>query len=73
MKQNLGTSDRLARIAAALGLLTCAFLAPLPALVRGGVFGVMGGYLLLTALAGTCLGYTLMGKSTCPTRPRSSA
>jgi len=41
-------------------------LAPLPLVVRVPAFGVLGAYMLVTALAGTCLGYKLMGRSTCP-------
>lgn len=55
----------------ALALAVAAVFAPLAAPLRFGVFGGMAGYLLFTALAGTCLGYRLMGRSTCPasTRP----
>ena len=70
MKKNVGTSDRLIRALGGASLLTCSFLAPLPLAVRMAVFGVMGAYLLMTALAGTCAGYALMGKSTCATRAR---
>lgn len=66
MQQNVGTPDRLARAVAALALLTCSVLAPLPLGVRVAAMGAPGLYMLLTALAGTCLGYTLMGRSTCP-------
>ena len=66
MKRNLGGLDRLFRILGACALLTCAVLAPLPLPVRIAAFGSLGAYLMFTALAGTCLGYTLMGKSTCP-------
>jgi hypothetical protein len=68
MKQNLGTSDRLARALGGASLMTCSFLAPLPLAVRIAVFGTMGAYLLMTALVGTCAGYALIGKSSC--RPR---
>jgi hypothetical protein len=68
MKQNVGTADRVARVAAALGLFTCAALAPLPLGVRLAAFPPVAVYLLFTAVAGTCLGYSLLGKSTCPAR-----
>jgi hypothetical protein len=43
-------------------------MAPLPPEVRLPVFGLAGAYLLFNAISGSCLGYKLMGKSTCPTR-----
>lgn len=69
MKRNLGNGDRLLRVVGGLALITCAVMAPLPLAVRLAVFAVTGGYLLLSALAGTCLGYALMGRSTCPIEP----
>jgi hypothetical protein len=66
MKRNLGSVDRLLRFAGAAALGTCALFAPYPPLVRSLVFGISSCYLLFTALAGTCLGYKLIGKSTCP-------
>jgi hypothetical protein len=41
-------------------------MAPLSLGTRLVVFSLPAAYLLFTALAGTCLGYSLMGKSTCP-------
>ncbi len=70
MKRNLGTWDRWLRGLGALALFTCSAMAPLPLLVRIGTFGVAGCYMLFTTLAGTCFGYALMGKSTCPVDPR---
>lgn len=66
MKRNVGNLDRLFRGLGGSAMLTCAVMAPLPVLFRVGLFGAMGGYLALTALAGSCLGYKLMGRSTCP-------
>ncbi|HYQ05341.1 MAG TPA: DUF2892 domain-containing protein [Polyangiaceae bacterium] len=66
MKKNIGTSDRLSRVVGGVSLLTCSFLAPLPLAVRVAGFATMGVYLLVTALVGTCAGYALMGKSSCP-------
>jgi len=65
MTKNVGTMDRMARAIGGGAMIASAALAPvsLP-LLLGGV--AMGGYLLATSLAGTCLGYLLMGKSTCP-------
>lgn len=48
--------------------MTCSFLAPLPLAVRIAAFGTAGVYLLMTALVGTCAGYALMGKSSCPSK-----
>jgi hypothetical protein len=66
MRRNVGNADRVARALGALGLLTCAVMAPLPLGVRLAAFALPAVYLLLTAAVGTCLGYSLMGKSTCP-------
>ncbi|HKO53913.1 MAG TPA: DUF2892 domain-containing protein [Polyangiaceae bacterium] len=65
MEKNLGKSDRAVRGLAVVGLLTCSIFCPLPLLVRVSAFGVLAAYLLYTALSGTCLGYALLGKSTC--------
>lgn len=70
MKRNVGSFDRLLRALGAMALLTCSALAPLPLLIRIATFGVMGCYMLFTALAGSCFGYRLMGKTTCPVTPR---
>lgn len=40
--------------------------APLSLTVRVLALGMGGAYMLWSALAGTCLGYRLMGVSTCP-------
>jgi hypothetical protein len=66
MKHNVGTLDRIARLVAAALLLVGALLAPLTLAVRIGALAAPAVYMLGTALAGTCLGYRLMGKSTCP-------
>jgi hypothetical protein len=65
MTRNVGTADRIARTLAALGLFAGAALAPLPLGTRLAVFLPMAVYVAFTALAGTCLGYRLMGRSTC--------
>ena len=72
MKMNVGSIDRALRGSSALAAILGAFLAPVasvPAAARVGL-GAAGVYLLLTALAGTCLGYRLMGLSTCPLKRR---
>ncbi len=71
MTRNVGSRDRTMRAFAAVLLLTCSVAAPLPLEVRIAGFGVLGAYLLLTALAGSCLGYRLLGRSTCPVEPRT--
>jgi hypothetical protein len=52
-------------------MLVCSVLAPLPLLVRVLGFAVTGTYLLLSAWLGSCLGYRLLGKSSCGVEPRS--
>ena len=64
---NVGAADRLIPTLAGCMMLLAAFLLALPVMGRVGLAG-MGLYLLGTALSGTCLGYRLMGKSTCPLR-----
>ncbi|AUX44683.1 hypothetical protein SOCE26_061500 [Sorangium cellulosum] len=66
MKSNVGKMDRLFRGLGALALLACAWAAPLPLAARLAAFGLPGVYMMFTALAGTCLGYTLLGRSSCP-------
>ena len=70
MEKNLGMSDRAARGLSVLGLVACGIYSPLPALVRVPVFGVLAVYLLYTALSGTCVGYALLGKTTCSSSVR---
>lgn len=70
MKRNVGTADRVARAVGALGMAAGALATPLPATVRLLALALPAAYLLFTALAGTCFGYSLMGKSTCAI-PRS--
>ncbi|WP_437541381.1 DUF2892 domain-containing protein [Sorangium sp. So ce367] len=69
MKRNVGTQDRLLRVLGALALLACAWAAPLPLTARLSAFGLAGVYVMFTALSGTCLGYALLGRSTCPRPP----
>jgi hypothetical protein len=70
MTRNVGTVDRLARAIVALGMFTGAVTAPLSLGVRLAAFLLPAVVLMFTALSGRCLGYRLMGKSTCPA-PRS--
>jgi hypothetical protein len=61
---NLGTADRTARAVGAIIMIAAAFLISLP--FTGQIaLAATGTYVLGTALMGTCLGYRLMGKSTC--------
>ena len=62
---NLGNADRLARVAGSLALFAAAVLAPVP-LIAQVAMGASGLYMLGTSLVGTCLGYKLVGASTCP-------
>lgn len=66
MKKNVGSLDRIARALGAAAMFAAAALAPLHWAWRLGL-GVTGLYMAATVLAGTCLGYRLMGLSTCPT------
>lgn len=68
MKHNVGRYDRLARAVMGLGLVTTGAIAPLPFAAQVGL-GAMGTYLVLAALAGRCVGYSLLGLSTCPLTP----
>jgi hypothetical protein len=70
MKRNVGSGERLLRGVGGLAMVACAVMAPLSLAARLAVFGVTGAYLLFSAFAGTCLCYTLFGKSTCSTEPR---
>ena len=67
MIRNVGNLDRFARGGTAAALTICSFLAPLPLETRLLAFALPAVYLLFTALKGRCLGYRLMGRSTCPT------
>jgi hypothetical protein len=66
MTKNLASWDRVARGVAAMLMATCAVMAPLPLSVRVGALALPAIYMVLTALRGTCLGYRMMGLSTCP-------
>jgi hypothetical protein len=70
MTKNVGSVDRIARAVVATGLGFAAIFAPLPFWARALGLGLNAVYLGYTALSGTCLGYRLLGKSTCPTELR---
>jgi hypothetical protein len=71
MTKNLGAIDRTLRVLAAVGLGVCALAGPFSWGIRLGIFGLNAAYLLWSALAGSCLGYRMLGKSTCPTTSHS--
>ncbi|MCX5746071.1 MAG: DUF2892 domain-containing protein [Proteobacteria bacterium] len=66
--KNLGTLDRMGRIVASLVMVIAAVALPWRAGIRLPVFLGLAGYMLMTSVAGTCLGYKLMGYSTCPNK-----
>ncbi|HEY6081593.1 MAG TPA: DUF2892 domain-containing protein [Polyangiaceae bacterium] len=70
MLQNLGGTDRFLRVTFALVLAGGSFVAPFSLTLRLLGFALPALYVLGTALTGTCLGYKLMGRSTCPS-PRA--
>lgn len=70
MKQNAATWDRILRAISGVALLVGAFVAPMPLLGRVLAIGGTGAYLIGSALAGSCLGYRMMGISTCPVAKR---
>lgn len=72
MKQNAATWDRALRAISGIALLVGAFVAPLSALVRILALGGTGAYLIGSAVVGSCLGYRMMGISTCPVAKRES-
>ncbi len=67
MKQNVARRDRALRAVAGVGMLVGSIFAPLPLVVRLLALGGGGVYLLATALFGACLGYRMLGISTCAT------
>ena len=73
MSRNLGSLDRALRVFGALALLTCALLSPFSLPLRIAALALPGVYLLGTALLGTCLGYKLMGRSSCGISPAPHA
>jgi hypothetical protein len=66
MRRNVGNQDRLVRALAILPLAACGVIAPFSLPLRLLAFGLPALYVLFTVLSGTCLGYRLMGMSTCP-------
>lgn len=60
LAKNVGTIDRVARIALGIGLLSIAFTGPQTP------WGYLGFIPLLTGAFGTCPLYSVLGFSTCP-------
>ena len=71
MMRNVGSVDRWLRVLLGLALAVGAVAAPFSWGIRLGVFGLNAAYLLWSALAGSCVGYRLMGRSTCPATGRT--
>ncbi len=69
LTQNLGNADSAFRAIAAVALLTASFIAPVPLMAAVGL-ALTGVYMIGTSLVGTCLGYKLIGVSTCPVKQR---
>ncbi|MEQ1871261.1 MAG: DUF2892 domain-containing protein [Vicinamibacterales bacterium] len=65
LNPNLGNADRTIRAIAAVAMLMASVLAPVPLIAAVGLV-LNGAYLIGTSLVGTCLGYKLIGVSTCP-------
>jgi sulfite exporter TauE/SafE len=68
MTANIGTIDRILRVIAGVALIAFALGYIFPA-TGWNWFGWLGVIPLLTAILGTCPVYTILGMSTCPTRP----
>ena len=62
---NLGRADRIMRVVTAIAFIVGAIIAPIPLIARIAL-AANALYLLGSSLMGTCLGYKLMGVSTCP-------
>jgi hypothetical protein len=63
LAKNVGSVDRIARIAAGIGLLSLTVVGPQTP------WGYLGVVPLLTGLMGSCPLYSLLGFSSCPVRP----
>jgi hypothetical protein len=66
LRKNLASWDRVLRALAAVGLLVAAIMVPWPLAVRVAALGLPALYMALSSVFGACLGYRLMGRSTCP-------
>jgi hypothetical protein len=66
MSQNVGTLDRAVRVVVGLALLSLTVVGPHT------LWGLVGAVPLVTALAGFCPAYTLLGVNTCSTQARGA-
>ncbi|MGZ5475657.1 MAG: YgaP family membrane protein [Thermoanaerobaculia bacterium] len=64
---NEGTIDRVIRVVAGVFLLALTVVGPKT------MWGIVGLVPLITGLVGTCPLYSIVGISTCPTKPRTTA
>lgn len=69
MKQNVGSMDRILRVVIGLVLLALAYMGNFGAYAWAGYVG--GAVALLTAAAGSCGLYSLLGMSTCAVKTKS--
>lgn len=69
LNQNLGNADRAIRAIAGSAMLIASFVSPVPLMAAAGL-ALTGVYMIGTSLVGTCLGYKLIGVSTCPIKQR---
>jgi hypothetical protein len=69
MTTNIGGTDRVVRIVVGLALIAFALFGP--ADIAWKWIGWIGVVPILTALVGWCPAYSLVGLSTCPTKPRT--
>jgi hypothetical protein len=67
MKTNVGTIDKVIRIALAIVFAVLYFTGTVSG-TRGIILLVLGGVFLLTSLMGTCPLYSMVGISTCPVK-----
>jgi hypothetical protein len=70
MKANVGTTDKIIRIIAGLGIIGAAVYLQTP---WGGWWGAIGVVPILTALIGFCPAYLPLGISTCCTTEKAKA
>ena len=69
LNPNLGNADRTVRAITAVAMLIASFTTPVPLMAAVGL-ALTGVYMIGTSLVGTCLGYKLIGVSTCPIKQR---
>jgi Protein of unknown function (DUF2892) len=69
MKQNVGTIDKVVRIALAIVFGILYFTGTVTG-VLGYVLLALGGIFLLTSMLGTCPIYSIVGISTCPVKQK---